>query len=77
MPAEDLARQQEREVVRSALSHMADDLRIPLVLRYFSGMDSREIAQVLEISDSTIRGRLRTGRRALAAELAKAGYRHD
>lgn len=77
MPPEDLARQQEREVVRSALSHLQDDLRIPLVLRYFSGMDSREIAQVLEIPDSTIRGRLRTARRALAAELAKAGYRHD
>jgi DNA-directed RNA polymerase specialized sigma24 family protein len=50
-------------------------MRSILVLRYFTGLDSREIGRILEMPDSTVRSRLRAARQRLALELRRAGYR--
>jgi RNA polymerase sigma factor (sigma-70 family) len=72
--AEVAAGREERELVRSALERLDPELREALVLRYFSGFDSKQIGEILEMPDSTVRSRLRTARRRLAAELRSAGY---
>jgi DNA-directed RNA polymerase specialized sigma24 family protein len=52
-------------------------VRTILVLRYFAEFDSKEIAKILEMPDSTVRSHLRAGRQQLALELKRAGYQYD
>jgi RNA polymerase sigma-70 factor (ECF subfamily) len=75
--AEAAARREERALVRRALDELEDSLRSALVLRYFAGLDSREIGRILEVPDSTVRSRLRAARRQLAGVLKQMGYRDD
>ena len=70
-------RQEERELVRRALDGLDAGLRSVLVLRYFSELDSKEIGRILGLPDSTVRSRLRTGRRQLALQLRRMGYRDE
>ena len=74
---EAITRDDREQAVRLALAAMDEKLKTPMVLRYFQGMNSKEIAGILEVPDATIRTRLRQGRMKLAAELRKVGYEHD
>jgi RNA polymerase sigma-70 factor (ECF subfamily) len=56
--------------VDQALSKLAADDRALVVMRYFSDLNSREIAEIVGIPEATVRGRLRAARRKLAEELA-------
>ena len=69
--------QEQREIVRRALDRLDPSLRSILVLRYFAELDSKEIGRTLDLSDSTVRSRLRTARAQLASQLKRAGYSHD
>ena len=60
-----------------ALGRLDLPMRTILVLRYFAEFDSKEIAKILDMPDSTVRSHLRTGRQQLALELKRAGYQHD
>ena len=59
--------------VRESMKQMPDDMRGLLTLKYFCGMDSNEIGDVLDLNPSTVRSRLRKGRLALARELKSKG----
>ena len=60
-----------RSEVDAALARLADDDRLLVVLRYFVELNSRQIAEIVEQPESTVRGRLRVARQRLAAELAE------
>lgn len=64
---------EHRQLTREALAGLSDELREVLVLRYFHEHNSREIAAILQTSDSTIRSRLRAARLQLAAALQARG----
>ena len=66
---------EETAIVRRALERLEPQMRSILVLRYFTGLDSKEIGQVLQLPDSTVRSHLRAARQELALELRRAGYR--
>lgn len=70
---EAVARGEQAEVVRRALGRLPHRLRSILVLRYFAELDSKEIGQILQLPDSTVRSHLRTGRQRLAMELRRTG----
>ncbi len=74
---QELSAGQQRQAVRQALADMPESLKVPLVMRYFCEMDSRQIGQILALPDSTVRSRLRAGRMKLADALIKAGYGDD
>ena len=74
---EAVASRQEQQALRRALAALEVELKAPLVMRYFCGMDSKEIGRVLEMPDATVRSRLRAGRMRLAGALTKAGYGHE
>lgn len=74
----------ERSVARldvlRALSQLAPPLRVTVVLHFYAGLNSREIARVLRIADSSVRFRLMCARRRLERSLAEdepgsAGWR--
>jgi RNA polymerase sigma-70 factor, ECF subfamily len=70
-------REEHKDVVRRVLEQLPPQIRTILVLRYFAELDSKEIAAILDMPDSTVRSHLRSGRQQLALELTRAGYQHD
>lgn len=66
-----------RRLVRQALKRLEPEMRSLLILRYFLEFDSTEIGRILDMPDSTVRGRLREARRRLAGELKRAGFDYD
>ena len=72
-PAETLAGDEERSALRLALAKLEPETRMILVLRYYSGLNSTDIGQVLDVPASTVRGQLRIGRQRLAEMLREAG----
>lgn len=72
-PDECLARAESVERIRFALHGLHESLLTPVVLRYFVGLDSSEIGDVLGLAASTVRCRLRDGRMALANRLSRSG----
>jgi RNA polymerase sigma-70 factor (ECF subfamily) len=67
LPAEEqtpylrLAQQEEEGLVRAALQGLDETLRTVVVLRYCEGLKLREIAEVLELPESTINSRVAAG----------------
>ena len=49
---------ERREVLKRSLAQLNPRQRLALVLRYFQGMSSREISEVLQCSDGTVRNLL-------------------
>jgi RNA polymerase sigma-70 factor (ECF subfamily) len=66
------------EWVRSAVDRLSEPLRLPLLLRHFSGCGSYDqIASICGVPVGTVRSRLNEGRRRLARELLVAAERGD
>lgn len=59
------ARIQQQEALRQAMDKLPDEFRAVLVLRDVEGLDSRAVAESLQISDALVRQRLHRGRQAL------------
>ena len=72
-PAEQATEAEELEIVRRNLQKLGDTLLPPLALRYFVGLNSKEIAEMLGLPASTVRSRLRDARMILAKQLLKRG----
>ena len=68
-PENDLERRERRAAVQTALRELTDEHREVILLRHFSEMSYEEIASTLEIPVKTVRARLYTARRHLAALL--------
>jgi len=66
--------EEELEIMRESLRKLDGSLLVPVVLRYFCDLDSKEIGQILEVNPSTIRGRLREARMILAKTLLERGF---
>ena len=64
---------EELEIVRECLREMDETLLMPIVLRYFCGLDSREVGEILAMGPSAVRGRLRKARMILAKRLIERG----
>ena len=76
-PAAEAVEAERARAIRLAVEGLPDPYREVVVLRYFAEFDSKEIAKILDMPDSTVRSHLRTGRQRLALELKKAGYQHE
>ena len=72
-PAEKAIQAEELEIVRASLQKLDDSLLTPMVLRYFCDLNSKEIADILDLPASTVRSRLRDARMILAKDLLKRG----
>jgi RNA polymerase sigma factor (sigma-70 family) len=64
---------EELEVVRESLQKLDDSLLAPMVLRYFCDLNSKEIGEILALSPSAVRSRLREARIILAKRLLERG----
>src|SRR5205823_13095922 len=72
-PATELSRRRRGELLRDGLARIPVDDQIALELAYFEGLSTREIADVLEIGENTVRSRLSRARDKLREVLATLG----
>ena len=63
------AQEQDASGVLAALQALPVRLRLPVTLHYVDGYSIAEIARILRVPQSTVRGRLERGRKALRLEL--------
>lgn len=64
---------EELEIVRENLQKLDDSLLAPMVLRYFCDLNSKEVGEILALSPSTVRSRLREARMIIAKRLLERG----
>ena len=72
-PESTLDREQVGQRIQQALMTMTPDLRAVIVLRHFSELSYRDMAETLEIPEKTVKSRLFEARRRLAALLNRSG----
>ena len=63
------------EQVRQAMDELPEELRRPIELAYFGGYTYRDVAELLEAPEGTVKSRIRTGLLRLRASLAERGVR--
>ncbi len=61
------------EAVSTALADLREEERSPIVLAYFGGYTYREVAEMLDQPEGTVKGRIRTGLTRLRQGLQGAG----
>ena len=66
-----LAGREASEVLQGALSRLSPELRETVILRDLEEMEYREIAQVLNVPEGTVKSRLNRGRAELARVLKR------
>lgn len=65
----------DRLLLDHALAALAEDFRVPVVLRDVGDLDYAEIAEVLGVPVGTVKSRIARGRAALAVTLGRSGGR--
>jgi RNA polymerase sigma factor (sigma-70 family) len=68
-----VTRKQQDQLLRAGLARIPLDDQIALELAYFEGLTTRELADVLEINEHTVRSRLSRARDKLRSVLAELG----
>ena len=69
-PEEAVMIEEQQAVVRQALARMPEGLREPLVLFYREGKSTREVAELLGLSENAARQRISRGRSLLREQVA-------
>ena len=64
----------QAEAVRDALASLSEQERQAIELAYFGGHSYRDVAQLLEQPEGTVKSRIRSGLLRLRASLIDAGY---
>lgn len=67
-PEEHAARSSVADTVIDALADLPDQLRVPAVLRYWTGLSEKEIAVAIRRRPGTVKSRLHEARRRLGAD---------
>ena len=60
-----LQRREAQDIVSACIERLPEDYRVVLVLRDIEGLDTKEAAGLLEISDDAVKTRLHRARQAL------------
>lgn len=64
---------EEAELLRAAINELNEWHRVPVYLRYFTGLSEQEIAQALGLPQGTVKSRLHNARRMLHERLEGGG----
>jgi RNA polymerase sigma-70 factor (ECF subfamily) len=73
-PAEAAEHRELAALVLASLAELPELLRVPLVLRYYSGLSEREIATAIQRRPGTVKSRLSEGRRRLGGDARLAAW---
>ncbi len=74
-PDERAQASEEEEMVNKALMDLTPEYRQAVILRHFLDFSHREMGEMLQLPEKTVKSRLHTARRILGEALRKRGYR--
>ena len=72
-----LVRNEEQNMLLSAVESLDDKFRIVLILFYYNHTDQEEIARICNIPKGTVKSRLHKGRELVKKILIKEGYVYE
>jgi RNA polymerase sigma-70 factor (ECF subfamily) len=72
-PAEIIEREESNGIVQNALKQLGEDQRVVIILRHFIDLSYRQIGEVLEIPEKTVKSRLYSARQRMKDLLVRAG----
>jgi RNA polymerase sigma-70 factor (family 1) len=70
-----LEQEEQTKWIKRALLQLPEDQRIVIVMKEYQGLKFREIADILEISENTVKSRMYAGLRALKKSLIRHPYK--
>lgn len=73
-PERCILQEDERTVVQQVVAQLPEKYRMPVHLYYSADMSVKEIAQVLQIPEGTVKSRMNKAKRLLKKELEALGY---
>jgi len=76
-PEERATRSSTADAVLDALADLPEQLRVPAILRYWTGLSEKEIATAIRRRPGTVKSRLHEARRRLAADRRIAALAPD
>ena len=74
-PENSVIRNEENDAMKQCLNNMDESFKVPLVMKYFCGLNSSQISEILELKPGTIRKRLFQARVILAEMMLKKGVK--
>jgi RNA polymerase sigma-70 factor (ECF subfamily) len=76
-PWREVAASIERDLIKEALANLPSEQRQAVELAYFGGYSHREIAEMIHVPLSTVKGRMRLALEKLHSYLQGRGFIHD
>ena len=76
-PGESAAATEQAALVRAALDQLTEPYRAVVVLRHYEGLKFREIAEVLDVPEGTVKSRMAEALSQLNRQLTLASYGSD
>lgn len=64
----------EKNYVRDCILALPEELKVPIILFYYTGLNHNEIANILDISQKAVEGRIYRAKQKLRVEFEKEGY---
>lgn len=67
-----------KELVHAMMENLSDEQRMALIMFHIQGMSIKEIAEIMEVSENTVKSRLNYARKSIKSqgeELRKKGYK--
>lgn len=73
-PEQIILRQDEIDMVQRLVASLPEKYRIPIYLYYSADMQIKEISEILEMPEGTVKSRMRKAKKLLREELEAIGY---
>lgn len=64
----------EKSYIRKLVCELPEELKIPIILYYFVGLNQNEIGEILKVSTKAVEGRIYRAKKKLKKVLEKEGY---
>ncbi len=71
---EEMAASRQEELVRRLIAGLPEEQRIVILMKEYQGLTFREISEVLDLPDSTVKSRLYNGLRSMRTQLERSGF---
>lgn len=73
-PENCILKEDEKNTIRQVVANLSERYRMPIYLYYSADMSVREIAEVLQIPEGTVKSRMNKAKSLLKKELEALGY---
>jgi len=64
----------DKNFIRDCIKALKEELRLPIILHYYIGLNYKEIGEVLNTSSKAVEGRIYRAKQKLRIEFEKGGY---